>query len=68
MPRTAEEIAEIDAALVGFPIDPVLDLWGRLMEVGGMPPMQPEHFRECALALQMASSRQPHLQNTEQST
>lgn len=52
--RTKKEIAEIDAKLARDPIDPVLDLWERLRAVGGMPAMQPEHFREIGLALHEA--------------
>lgn len=56
--RTNKEIAEIDAKLARDPIDPVLDLWERLRVVGGMPAMQPDHFREIGLALYEARNRQ----------
>lgn len=54
--RSAEEIAKIDSILKHMPAEPVLSLWERLRDVGGMPPMTPEHFRECAWALSVASA------------
>ena len=44
--RAHDETTDIDKLLARSGASSALDMWGRLRDVGGMPPLQPEHVRE----------------------
>lgn len=52
--RTHEGTNDIDKLLSRSGASSALELWGRLRDVGGMPPLQPEHVREIVHALYWA--------------
>ena len=52
--RTHEATNDIDKLLSRSGVSSALGLWGRLRDVGGMPPLQPRHVREIIHALYWA--------------
>ena len=52
--RTHEETTDIDKLIARSGASSALELWGRLRDVGGMPPLQPGHVREIIHALYWA--------------
>ena len=51
---TPLEIKAIDAKIKHQPAGPSLQLWEDLVDVGGMPPLRPEHFRAIGWAIYKA--------------